>query len=103
MADLPKSEIIQSRPIGEGLNAFHKSFISARVDVPELSDAVGHMHIGDEGEIHRPDVKSFLTYIGFKDLVIDLILALQNLPAARLLPSPNGRGILLGDLSRFIS
>ena len=35
--------------------------------------------------------------------MIDLILALQNLPVARLLPSPNGRGILLGDLSRFVS
>ena len=42
-------------------------------------------------------------YIGFKNLVLDLILALQNLPAARLLPSPNGRGILRGDLLRFIS
>jgi hypothetical protein len=42
-------------------------------------------------------------YIGLKNLVLDLVLALQNLPAARLLPSPNGRGILLGDLSRFIS
>jgi Fungal protein kinase len=45
----------------------------------------------------------FLTYIGLKNLVLDLILALQNLPAARLLPSPNGRGILLSDLLRFAS
>ena len=43
----------------------------------------------------------FLTYIGLKNLVLDLILALQTLPTARLLPSPNNRGTLFGDLSRF--
>jgi hypothetical protein len=43
----------------------------------------------------------FLTYIGLKNLVLDLILALQTLPTARLLPSPNNRGTLVGDLSRF--
>ncbi|KAI9777873.1 MAG: hypothetical protein M1839_008550 [Geoglossum umbratile] len=40
---------------------------------------------------------------GLKNLVIDLILALQHLPAARLLPSPNGRGVLRDDLLRFLS
>ncbi|KAI9863555.1 MAG: hypothetical protein M1813_003578 [Trichoglossum hirsutum] len=45
----------------------------------------------------------FLTYIDLKDLVLDLILALQSLPVARLLPSPNGRRTLLSDLSRFNS
>lgn len=35
--------------------------------------------------------------------MLDLILALQNLPAARLLPSPNGREILLSDLLRLVS
>ena len=102
MAHLSKSEIIKSNPIGEGLNAFRISFISASPDIPELSDAVEHMHIGDEGEVDRPDVRFFLTYIGLKNLVLDLVLELQNLPAARVLP-PNGRGILLGNLSRFIS
>lgn len=38
----------------------------------------------------------FLTYI-----VLDLILALQTFPMARLLPSPNNRGTLFGDFSRF--
>jgi len=33
--------------------------------------------------------------------VLDLILALQSLPTARLLPSPNDRGTLFDDLSRF--
>ena|ERR1700722_15971689 len=43
----------------------------------------------------------FLMYIGLKNLVLDLILALQTFPTARLLPSPNNRGTLFGDLSRF--
>jgi hypothetical protein len=43
----------------------------------------------------------FLTYIGLKNLVLNLILALQTLPTARLLPSSNNRGTLFGDLSRF--
>src|SRR3954451_9813357 len=41
--------------------------------------------------------------VGLKNLVLDLILALQSLPTARLLPSPNRRGTLFGDLSRFNS
>ncbi|KAI9769851.1 MAG: hypothetical protein M1840_003845 [Geoglossum simile] len=85
---LSKSEIIKSKPIGGGLNDFCDLYNTTRTDIPELSDAVGHMHIGDEG---------------LKNLVIDLILALQSLPAARLLPSPNGRGTLSGHLSRFYS
>ena len=31
------------------------------------------------------------------------VMALQTLPTARLLPSPNNRGTLFGDLSRFNS
>jgi hypothetical protein len=42
----------------------------------------------------------FLTYIGLRNPVLDLVLALQTLPTARLLPS-NNRGTLFGDLSRF--
>jgi hypothetical protein len=43
----------------------------------------------------------FLTYISLKNLVLDLILALQTLSTVRLLPSLNNRGTLFGDLSRF--
>jgi hypothetical protein len=35
--------------------------------------------------------------------VLDLVLALQNLPAPRLLRSYHSRGSLFGDLSRFNS
>ncbi|KAH0562893.1 hypothetical protein GP486_002515 [Trichoglossum hirsutum] len=47
-----------------------------------------YIHIGDED---------------LKNVVLDLILALQTLLVARQLFSPNGRGILLGDLSRLVS
>jgi hypothetical protein len=52
MADLSKLEIIQSKPIREGLNAFRVSFNTAGTEIPELSEAVERMHIGDEGEMH---------------------------------------------------
>ena len=45
--------------------------------------------------------KSPLTHVGLKNLVVDLILALQNLPAARLLLSSAGRGTLRSDLLRL--
>ena len=45
----------------------------------------------------------FLTCTGLKNLALDLFIALQNLSVARYLPSSSGRGILLGDLSRFVS
>ena len=43
----------------------------------------------------------FLTYIGLKNLVLDLMLALQSLPTARLLPTPKNHGTLFDDLSSF--
>jgi hypothetical protein len=50
---LSKMEIIKSKPIGGGLNNFRDLYNTTWTDIPELSDAVEHMHIGDEGEIHR--------------------------------------------------
>lgn len=43
----------------------------------------------------------FLTCIALLNLVIDLLVALQNLPAARLLPSIAGRGTLRNELLRL--
>jgi hypothetical protein len=42
-----------------------------------------------------------LTYIGAKNLVLKLILALQDLPAAWVLPSKNATGVLLDDIVRL--
>jgi hypothetical protein len=42
-------------------------------------------------------------YVVAKNLVLDLVLALQSQPAARILPSRNSRGTLLGDLSGYVT
>ena len=42
-----------------------------------------------------------LTSTGAKNLVLKLILALQDLPAAWVLPSKNATGALLDDIVRF--
>jgi hypothetical protein len=42
-----------------------------------------------------------LTCIALLNLVVDLLVALQNLPAARALPSSAGRGTLRSDLLRL--
>ena len=102
MTNLSRSEIIRSKPIGEGLNAFRDSFSSAGDPGTSSSLDAAHQR-GNEGDVHRPAIEFFLTYIGLKNLVLDVILALQNLPASRLLPSRTGRGTLSGDLSRFYS
>ena len=44
-----------------------------------------------------------LIQLGTKNTILDLVLALQNLPAAHLLPSRNGRGLLEGDLATLFS
>lgn len=44
-----------------------------------------------------------LTSADSKKVMLRLIVALQNLPAADLLPSPSGRGTLFDDLSKFNS
>ncbi len=44
-----------------------------------------------------------LIYVVAKTLVLDLVLALQSQPAARILPSRNSRGTLLGDLSGYVT
>jgi ankyrin repeat protein len=42
-------------------------------------------------------------YVVVKNLVLDLILALQSQPAARILPSRNGHETLRGDLSGYVT
>ncbi|OCL02864.1 hypothetical protein AOQ84DRAFT_368850 [Glonium stellatum] len=82
MANLSRSEIIKTKPIGEGLNDFCDLFNLTCQDLG-ISSSLDSLHqIDDEG---------------LKNLVVDLILALQNLPAAPLLPSSASRGNLLRD------
>jgi len=106
MAALSESEIIKSKPIGEGLAAFRDALQSTCADlgVPASADEC----IRSSTEVRHVNCcrvqYMLITYtVGAENLVLDLILALQNLPAARLFPSPNGRGILLSDLLRLTS
>ncbi|KAL9122920.1 MAG: hypothetical protein Q9187_000532 [Circinaria calcarea] len=71
-----RSEIISSKPIGEGLKAFRDSLNPA----------------WDPDRAHQSGNQDF------KNRVVDLLLALQNLPAARLIPSNTRPGTLFGDL-----
>lgn len=53
MANLSRSEIIRSKPIGKGLDAFRDSFepVGVALDIPSSLDALYQM--GNEGNIHR--------------------------------------------------
>ncbi|KAH7007843.1 LOW QUALITY PROTEIN: uncharacterized protein B0I36DRAFT_378718 [Microdochium trichocladiopsis] len=75
MDDLPRSKIINNNPIGKGLDAFYGSFNSVCEDrkIPCTPDALGQL---DQD-------------------------AVQNLPAADLLPARTGRGSLRDDLLRL--
>lgn len=88
MANLSRLEIIKTKPIGEGLNGFRDSFNSTCKDLG-VSDSLDALHqIGNEE---------------LKDTLLDLILALQSLPASRSLSSNGGNKSLFGDLSRLNS
>ncbi|KAI9782275.1 MAG: hypothetical protein M1816_001937 [Peltula sp. TS41687] len=75
----------QEISIGRGLDEFRASFSStcAELDVPLFPEALRHFSPED-----------------FGDRMLDLFLALENLPATRYLPSPNGHEILLRGRSR---
>src|ERR1700735_2315551 len=97
MANLSKSEIIKTKPIGDGLNGFRDSFKQTCQDLG-LPSSLDSLHqIGDQGICQFIHYKSSLTDIGLKNLLVDLNYALQNLPAARVLPSISGRGTLRTD------
>src|SRR5712691_8051718 len=100
MSNLSSSEIIRSNPIGDGFDAFRNSFNAAcgNLNISSYLD-----QIGNEGDVHRPVVKFSLTCIGRRNLVLDLILALQILPASRLLPSSRGGRNLFDNLLRLNS
>ncbi|KAK4133632.1 hypothetical protein BT67DRAFT_382143 [Trichocladium antarcticum] len=87
MADQPRSEIIKGNPIGKGLDTFRASFSAVCADrgiPPHTPDALGRF---DQQDV--------------RNLVFDLLLVLQNLPAARLLPATTRRGALRSDLLRL--
>jgi hypothetical protein len=82
MANLSKSEIIKTKPIGDGLNGFRDSFKQTCQDLG-LPSSLDSLHQ--------------ISNQGLKNLLVDLEYALRNLPAARVLPSISGRGTLRTD------
>ncbi|KAF2001283.1 hypothetical protein P154DRAFT_596918 [Amniculicola lignicola CBS 123094] len=82
MTGLSRSQIIQSEPIGDGLDAFHQF---SKLNYKDLSAS----RVLD------------LSSQGLKDFAVHLIIALQALPVARLLPSIASRGTLRSDLLRL--
>ncbi|KAF1996945.1 serine/threonine-protein kinase Sgk2 [Amniculicola lignicola CBS 123094] len=86
MTDPSRSAIIKAKPIGHGLNAFRESAqsLSQELEISRLTAVLGR--IGSEG---------------IQDHALDLISALQILPASRLLPSGSGGKNLFSDLSRL--
>jgi len=81
---------IWANPIGEGLKNFLDSFNSP-----------GAVHQMNRKGMFITLHKFFLTHVCLKSVVVDLIAAFQNLPAARKLPSSAGHGTLRSDLSRL--
>ncbi|KAI9785550.1 MAG: hypothetical protein M1839_009291 [Geoglossum umbratile] len=86
MTDPSRSAIIKTKPIGQGLDAFHKSAQSLFQELNISSPITVLDQIGSED---------------LQDHALDLVLALQALPASRLLPSNGGGKNLFSDLSRL--
>jgi hypothetical protein len=108
MAILSDSDIIASNPIKERLDIFRRSFKSMcnGLEISEFQDTSKQVVLLIEaaGAGMTQNVRSSafeLTRENAKSLILDLIFALQSLPAARILPSKNTSGILLDDIVRF--
>ncbi|RMD42106.1 hypothetical protein DV735_g2981, partial [Chaetothyriales sp. CBS 134920] len=83
-----RSKIIEDNPIGKGLDALRTSFhsICEGANVFPTPDALGQLEHED-----------------LQNLTLDLLYALRNLPAIRLLQSKSGHGSLRSDLLRLMS
>ncbi|OBT82162.1 hypothetical protein VE02_10023 [Pseudogymnoascus sp. 03VT05] len=88
MANLSRSEVIRSKPIGDGLNVFRDSFKSLCEELGISTSVDGLQHIGHEGR---------------QSLALDLASALLVLPASRILRSNSGNKNFFGDLLRLNS
>ena len=101
MANLSRSEIIKTKPIGEGLDNFRDSFNLTCQDLGISSPLDAWDQIGSEGCCQFTYRKSSLTPTDLQNLVVNLLTALAKLPAARLLPSSASRSTLRTDLLRL--
>ncbi|MCJ1360537.1 MAG: hypothetical protein MMC33_010545, partial [Icmadophila ericetorum] len=92
MATASELSKIRSNPIKEGLDPFSRLFESTCADLGIVASS---------NAVHAVFSTAVTTVT--KNLVLDLLLALQSQPAARILPSRNGHGTLLGDLSGYVT
>ncbi|KLU93004.1 hypothetical protein MAPG_11943 [Magnaporthiopsis poae ATCC 64411] len=86
MANQQRSQIIQDNPIGDRLDSFRASFddLCADKGIPRTPDPLGQLDLED-----------------VRDVAVALLFALQNLQAARLLPSSGRRKSLYFDLTNL--
>ncbi len=104
MADQPRSEIIKDNPIGNGLDAFRTSFntLCTHREIPCTLDALGQLDL--EGIVNSPASSSMCLpnrCVALRNLIRAFLRAVQNLPAADLLPATAHRGTLRDDLLRL--
>ncbi|KAL2059014.1 hypothetical protein ABVK25_000306 [Lepraria finkii] len=92
MAELSQDELeaIRSHPLKKGLNHFRTTF---KTKYPK-SESANLTEIVDRLISEAPDG-------GARDIILDLILALQSQPAARVIPSQIRTGPLSGDIATF--
>ncbi|KAL2050313.1 hypothetical protein ABVK25_009421 [Lepraria finkii] len=92
MAELSQDELeaIRSHPLEKGLNHFRTTF---KTRYPK-SESANLTEIVDRLISEAPDG-------GARDIILDLILALQSQPAARVIPSQIRTGPLSGDIATF--
>ncbi|KAM3496850.1 hypothetical protein MY10362_009778 [Beauveria mimosiformis] len=95
------TKFIEGNPIGSGLDTFRALLISTcrRRSIPP--DAIAQL--GKEGKLKLAVQQTILTIADLQHLSLNLLVALQNLPAASLVPSKAGRGALKADLLRLLS
>jgi hypothetical protein len=101
--DQAKSKLVEDNPIGDGLDAFRPSFnsICNGTSISCIPDTLGRL--GDKGKTAWPRRRTPLTVADLLRLSLNLLVALQNLPAASLAPSRTGRGTLESELLRHLS
>ncbi|KAL7800297.1 serine/threonine-protein kinase Sgk2 [Trichoderma ceciliae] len=88
MTDQTRSKLIEDNPIGNGLDTFRASFNSV---------------CKGGGISCTPDTLAQLEHKDLQHISLNLLVALQNLSAASLIPSGTGYGTLKSDLLRLLS
>lgn len=100
MTDASRSAIINAKPIGHGLDAFRDSARLLPLASVIFNPGASPDQVVSEGKVAMSALH-LLTDIVLQDHALDLILALQALPASRSLSSDDNGKNFFGDLSRL--